>query len=630
MKDVPGALRPLMSCILWRLHESIERNDTNQIFLLSDQTEIRAVAKKLSINVRSWKETGATTISKSSTTSLDTFGDLEREFGVQQKIALSPTIDAHETIGEHGVIDEAGGDLRNEDVMNNSVSSEKTADTETSSIVHDQDLEKHNSKRGEQGPSNDESGEDKAKEQDTNTEMAAPLAAETASRKPAKSVESIKDLVDSIIQHDSQKQLSESVNGLEIDGVKKQTNLADQLSVGHFAMRSMPSIPLPLPQSLDPVELHQVSLSDNVTFPSASKPEVARELEDSDEEVVVFIPQPKRLSAQQKPAQSAQQNPRPSTPKEQSQEKAVSQSPQKPLAKSQVKGKAQRHSPKPSIVGQAYPQPVNSPTVIDPDAFGRESRANLNPSPRLPHKSNGHSNQRNRGNMQNAQVGHIPRNSPRQAARTSPPRSAPQENPRRLTPTPGPSPKDAPNHRRQASRTSPRRVPATKVEEATLADISPRATAAAKNSNPLLPESQLVEPMEFVPQATLSGWNSPLPNGIHESTEMVPRHAFPEAELKLNGPQPRIFEASEFVPRPPRPVREFKPRAPRPKVFEAAEFVPRDFVPRATTPRAQPKQYSSAPESIEPRPSINDVDYVLKSGSTRASARGRGRLWTPS
>ena len=602
VKDVPGALRPLMSCVLWRLHESIERNDTNQIFLLSDQTEIRAVAKRLNIDVRSWKETGATTISKTSTTSLDTFGDLEREFGVQQRIVLSPTKDAHETVGERGVIDEASGDLRNEDVMNDSVSSEKTADTETSSIVHDQGLEKHLYEHWEHGPSNDESCEDKAKVQNTNTEMAASLAAETASSKPAKSVESIKDLVDSIIQHDSQKQISESVNGLEIDGAKKQTNLADQLAVEHSAMRSMLSTPLPLPQSLDTPE-------------------------DSDEEVVVFIPQPKRLSAQQKPAQ---QNSRPSTPKEQSQQKVVGHSPQKPLAKSQVKGKGQRHSPKPSIGGQTYPQPVNSPTVIDPDAFGRESRVNLNPSPRLPHKSNGHSNHRNRGNMQNAQVGHIPRNSPRQAARTSPPRGAPQENLRHLTPTPGPAPKDAPNHRRQASRTSLRSVPATEAEEVTLADISPRATTAAKSSSPLLPASQIVEPTEFVPQATLSGWNSPLSNGVQESTESVPRYAFPDAELKLNGSQPRIFEANEFVPRPSRPVREFKPRAPRPKVFEASEFVPRDFVPRATTPRTQPKQYSPAPESIEPRPSINDVDYVLKSGSTRASARGRGRLWTPS
>ena len=616
-----------MSCALWRLHESIERNDPNQLFLLSDQTEIRAVAQKLNIIVRSWKETGATNVSKTSKTNLDTFGDLEREFGVHQKTTLSPTQDANDSNGEHGMPDEASGDLKNEDTMNNSVSSEKTADTEASSIVHDHGLEKHNLEREEQGSSNDDTYGDKAKEQDTMTEIAASLAVESVSRKPTKSVESIKDLVDSIVQYDPQKQLIASVNGLEINGVKKQTNLANQLAPEDCAMRSLLSTSLPQPQSLESVEALQVSPSKNTTTPSTSKLESALEQEDSDEEVVVFIPQPKRLSAQQKPGH---QNSRPSTPKEQSQQKAVGHSPQKSLAKSQAKGKAPRHSPNPSIVGGAYPQTVSSPTVIDPDAFGRDFRVNLNPSPRLPHNSNGHSNHRNRGNMQNAQVGHIPRNSPRQVARTSPARTAPQENLRRLTPAPGPAPKDAPNHRRQASRTSPRSVPATKAEEVTLTDISPRATTAAKSSNPQLAESQIVEPMEFMPQATVPDWNSRLSNGVHESPDSVPGSALPEAESKPNGPKPRIFEANEFVPRPSRPVQEFKPRVPRPKIFEAAEFVPRDFVPRATTPRAQHKQYLPEPEFIEPRPSINDVDYVLKSGSTRASARGRGRLWTPS
>ena len=616
-----------MSCALWRLHESIERNDPNQLFLLSDQTEIRSVAQKLNIVVRSWKETGATIVSKTSKPSLDSFGDLEREFGVQQKRAVSPIQDANETNEAPGVIDEASGDLKDEAIMGKSVSSEKTADTEASSIVHDQGLEKYSPEGEERGSPNDDNCEDKTKEQDTMTETAASLALGIVASKPAKNVESIKDLVDSIVLHVSQEQFREPVNGLETDGVEKQSDLANQTTAEHFATRSLLSTPLTQSQSLESVESLQVSLSENITASSTSKLEAAQEPEDSDEEVVVFIPQPKRLSAQQKPAQ---QNSRPSTPKEQSQQQAVGHSPHKSLAKTQAKGKPPRHSPNPSVVGQAYPQPVNSPTVIDPDAFGRDSRVNLNPSPRIPHISTGHSNHRNRGNMQKSQVGHMPRNSPRQGARTSPPRSAPQENLRRLTPTPGPAPKHAPDHKRQASRTSPRSIPATKAEEVTLTDISPRTTTAPESSNHSILESQVVEPVGFVHQATFSGWNSPLLNGVHETTDSVSRSVLPEADLKPNGPQPRIFEANEFVPRPSRPVREFKPRAPKPKVFEAAEFVPRDFVPRATTPRARPKQYTPEPESIEPRPSINDVDYILKSGSTRASARGRGRLWTPS
>ncbi len=635
-KEVPAALRPLMSCALWRLHESIERNDANQLFLLSDQTEIQSVSQKLNIIYRSWQEFAATIASKTSMAGLDTFGDLEREFGVQLKGVFSPTKDAEETNGENGVPEKANEDiLRNEDAMNNSMSSEGTANTDASSIVLEQGLEKQSPEReGKKSSVNGDRGEDKIKEQDLRAETAATLVAENLSKKPDKGVESVKSLVDSIIQQDSEKHLSESVNGLHLDRVKSQSDLANQ-PWEHPAMRSPPETLLP--QSQNPEfarhvqEVHTTrgaSASKHTSTPSMSTLDAAKEPEDSDEEVVVFIPQPKRFSAQQKPAQ---QSSRPSTPKEQSQQKPGGQSPQKSLAKSQPKGKATRHSPNPSIVGQSPSQPVNSPTIIDPDAFGRDFRVNLNSSPRPPHNPNGHSSHRIRGNMQNSQTGQVSRNSPRQPARTSPPRNGPQDNPRRLAPIPGPALKDGPHSRRRASRTSPRRATAPKSEEDSVS-LESGAPTAALLSKPQFPESLMLKPMESVPQ-TASSTTQLEPNvqtEHHEPTDFVPRSASPNAQLKPNASQPRVYEASEFVPRPPRPVREFKPRAPKPKVFEAAEFVPRDFVPRTTMPRTQPKQYLPEPESIEPRPSINDVDYVLKSGSTRASARGRGRLWTPS
>ncbi len=632
-KDVPAALRPLMSCALWRLHESIERNDANQLFLLSDQTEIQSVAQKLNIIYRSWQEVAATA-SKTSMTGLDTFGDLEREFGVQLKGVFSPTKDAEETNGENGVPEKANEDiLRNEDAMNNSMSSEGTANTDASSIVLEQSLEKQNPER--EGKKSSVNGDRGDKEQDLMAETAATLVAENLSKKPAKSVESIRSLADSIVQQDCEKHLSESVNGLHLDRVKSQSDLANQ-PLEHPAMRSPPETPLPQSQNLEPARHVQevqttrgASASKHTSTPSTSTLDAAKEPEDSDEEVVVFIPQPKRFSAQQKPAQ---QSSRPSTPKEQSQQKPGGQSPQKSLAKSQPKGKAARHSPNPSIVGQSPSQPVNSPTIIDPDAFGRDFRVNLNSSPRPPHNPNGHSSHRIRGNMQNSQTGQVSRNSPRQLARTSPPRNAPQENSRRLAPIPGAALKDAPHSRRRASRTSPRRATASKSEEDSTS-LESGAPTAALLSKPQFPESLMLEPTEYVPQ-TASSTTQLEPNEFqpqhHEPTDFVPRSALPSAQLKPNASQPRVYEASEFVPRPPRPVREFKPRAPKPKVFEAAEFVPRDFVPRTTMPRTQPKQYLPEAESIEPRPSINDVDYVLKSGSTRASARGRGRLWTPS
>ena len=638
-KDVPGALRPLLSCALWRLHESIERNDANQPFLLSDQTETRSVAQKLNIIARPPKEVAATIASKTNRNGLDTFGDLEQEFGFQQKNATLGIRNAEEVSVENGVLANTNEDLSKEEhATNNSISSEGTVNTDASSIVHEQDLEKPSSEReGKKSSVNGDYGEDKAKEHDVIAETTATLAAEKLSEQPAKSVESIKSLVDSIIQQGSEKRLSESVNDLKLDCVKNQSDLSNQPALENSTLLSRPETLLHQPQNVESCQHVQeaeaasgTSASKLSTAHSTPKLEAAQEPEDSDEEVVVFIPQPKRLSAQHK---SAQQGSRPSTPKEQPQQKPTGQSPPKSSVKSQSKGKGARHSPNPSFDGQTHPQTVNSPTVIDPDAFGRDFRVNINPSPRPPQHPNGHSNHRTRGNGQNAQTGQVPRNLPRQLAHTSPPRNTAQESSRRLPPIPGPAPKDAPNHRRQASRTSPRRAPVPKAQEEMLPDVESITPTAAAFSKSQQLESHMVEPTSFVPQTAFSaGQLEPkvVQPETYEPTDSLSRSTLPNAQLNSNATEPRVYDANEFVPRPPKPVREFKPRAPRPKVIEAAEFVPRDFVPRATVSRTQPKQFSPEPESIEPRPFMNDVDYVLKSGSTRASARGRGRLWTPS
>lgn len=638
-KDVPGALRPLLSCALWRLHESIERNDANQLFLLSDQTETGSIAQKLNIIARPPKEFAATIASKTSRIGLDTFGDLEQEFGFQQKSAALAIRNAEEVRVENGVLANPNEDLsKGEDAMDNSISSEGTVNTDASSIVHEQDLEKPSSERKRKESSvNGDCGEEKSKEHDVIAETTATLAPRNPSEQPAKSVESIKSLVDSIIQQGSEKRLSESVNDLKLDCVESQSDLSSQPALENSTVLSQPETLLLQPQNVESLqhvqEAHAVSgtsTSERSTTHSTPILEAAQEPEDSDEEVVVFIPQPKRLSAQHKPAQ---QGSRPSTPKELPPQKPAGQSPSKSLVKPQTKGKTARHSPNPSFVGQAHPQTVSPPTVIDPDAFGRDFRVNINPSPRPPHHPNSHSNHRARGNGHNTQTGQVPRNLPRQVARTSPPRNVAQENLRSLPPVPGPAAKVAPNHRRQVSRTSPRRGPVPKAQEELLPDVESIAPTAAAFSKSQNPESHMVEPTSFVPQTAF-------PTGQLESKAFRPetcettdpssRSALPKAPSDSNATEPRVYDVSEFVPRPPRPVRELKTRTPRPKVIEATEIVPKDFVPRATLPRTQAKQYMPEPDSIEPRPSMNDVDYVLKSGSTRASARGRGRLWTPS
>lgn len=636
-KDVPAALRPLLSCALWHLHESIERNDANQLFLLSDQTETRSIAQKLNIIAHLPQEIAATVASKTSRSGLDTFGDLEQEFGFQQKSTTLAIGHAEEVIVENGVLAEAHENLfKEEDGLNNSISSVGTVNTDASSIVHEQDLGKLSSERqGKESSVDGDHGEEKIKAHNIMDKTTATLA-EALSEAPAKRVESTTSLAGSIMQQGPEKRLSESINDLKINGVSDQSDLAHQPAIGKSTILSQPETLLPQPQKVEPSQHVQEEAANGThvsqTSIDHSTPtvEAAQEPDDSDEEVVVFIPQTKRLSTQHKPAQ---QGSRPSTPKEQPQQKPAGQSPSKSSVKPQPKGKAAKHSPNPSLIGQTLPQTVNAPTVIDPDAFGRDFRVNLNPSPRAPHHPNSHSNHRARGNGHNSQAGQVPRSLPRQLARTSPPRNNAQDKSRRLPSRPGPAPKDAPNHRRQASRTSPQPALAPKAQEQMFTDVESVAPTPAVLSNSEHPESRIVEPTKFVPQTAISTEqleSKEFQSGISQSTDYSSKSTLPNAHLISDATEPRVYDASEFVPRPPRPVRDFKPRAPRPKVIEAAEFVPRDFVPRATGPRTQPKQYLPEPESIEPRPSNNDVDYVLKSGSTRASARGRGRLWTPS
>ena len=72
-----------MSCSLWRIHESIHRNDENQVFVLTNQPSTKDVAHKLNITVRSSKELAASIKEATITADMNISGDLEREFGAR-------------------------------------------------------------------------------------------------------------------------------------------------------------------------------------------------------------------------------------------------------------------------------------------------------------------------------------------------------------------------------------------------------------------------------------------------------------------------------------------------------------------------------------------------------------------
>ena len=240
--------------------------------------------------------------------------------------------------------------------------------------------------------------------------------------------------------------------------------------------------------------------------------------------------------------------------------------------------------------------------MIDPDAFGRNFVVNTNPSPRT---------------LNNTQAHHYTR-----------PRSSH-----------GPSPQHPRGTRRHEPRLSPPRSyqePVSREAPASEPKLEPTAESVTRTSP--RPTSRVIEPEKAAPRDAQgkapgtdvkSSLPAPKPLG---ADEFVPRS--PGANMRLTNARPipsmnrsKDYLSTDFGPRSQKPQSEAKSEAsvPNSKTVDTTEFVPRSAM---TTPLYKPR--APEPGYIEPRASMPEVEYVLKSGTTRASARGRGRLWTPS
>ena len=616
-KDVPGALRPLMSCALWRLHESIHRNDANQLFLFTDQPEICSVAQKLNVLVRSTAELKALVASKANQSDIATFGDLEREFGLQRHDEKTEVI---ELSGEERFIEE-GDDSMGEpiEIAHGSMprgDSGRVADSQPIDGDNRIALEHHNQETPHQdsGKENSSSAKDSADGSPLTENMAGASTVTLVESKAPKVSAWSKPLADVVTKtnRDSIEKCFEGAhenNAANLSEINRPSSRSALERGGHKVTDIPPKSFSPAIASSQEETARSVQLetapqiaNHAILLPNASQTpsgQATQDLEDSDEEEIVFKPQPKRYSAQKKPAQ---QSSRPSTPKAQPPQNPEERSPQLSNLMSQPKSKPASHGRNPMVIGHGHPQPKGSPTVIDPDAFGRNFVVNTNPSPRTVNNNQAHHYPRPRSS--HGPSPQVPRSARRHEPRLSPPRSYQEPAPRdSLASEPKAEPKAEP-----APHTSPRRT------------------------------SRVIEPEKAAPRdaqinAPEPDVNSPLPAAKpFETNGFAPRP--PSANIRLANPRQtpsmnrsRDYQSADFRPRSQKSQPEAKPEAsvPGPKIIDTTEFVPRSAM---TTPLYKPR--ASEPEYIEPRASMPEVEYVLKSGTTRASARGRGRLWTPS
>ena len=597
-----------MSCALWRLHESIHRNDANQLFLFSDQHELRSVAQKLNIVVKTTTELNALIASKSEKSDTGMFGDVEREFGLQKQNEGARTGPSE----VDNAVEENVCDAMKQNQVNGQVAQGSSAE-----VSHDAPSNAENLDSLEDGlpaTTHPKSGEEVIPSAIDGGNHAMPTeniahastAALIESKVPEVSAWS-KPLV-SLVKY-SNHNVSEShlENTIQIKGVI-QSDISRPRSQGASEHEGQEAVGVPSKPVSHTITAHSEDATQPMCLEQAPKvanqatsipcaPQTplslaTHELEDSDEEEIVFKPQPKRNSAQKKPTHHYS---RPSTPKSQPPHNLEEQSSQVSTMKPQSNPKPTSHGRSRMVIGHGHPQSKGSLTVIDPDAFGRNFIVKPNTSPRTI-SSRGHHYPR--PHSSHGQSPHVPRSPRRHDARLSPPRHSQDKSSHG---SPAAEPKAEP-----ALRTSPHhKSRAIAPEDLALGDLGLRASALG------------VKPLP------------PAPKSI-ETNQILPRHLNPTARPLDARPAPSMEKSTGYQSadlgyssQTSQTLPEASVRGP--KVFETSEFVPRSGITTALyKPRAPQRDF------IEPRASMPDVEYVLKSGSTRASARGRGRLWTPS
>ncbi|CAO1596242.1 hypothetical protein XANCAGTX0491_000095 [Xanthoria calcicola] len=102
ISEVPKDARPILSCLLWRLHEKgATRWDTDRTTLLCDDEEMISLAKRLGIPAKSTAEVRVCCHKRRTVDTRETSGNLEEHFGIEKKartIALENHVEEPEEV----------------------------------------------------------------------------------------------------------------------------------------------------------------------------------------------------------------------------------------------------------------------------------------------------------------------------------------------------------------------------------------------------------------------------------------------------------------------------------------------------------------------------------------------------
>ena len=617
-KEVPSHLRSLLSCVLWRMHESIDRNDSNQIFLLSDQEEIRLAAKSLNVTVRSVRELSERISASIKHDDLNVTGMLEKENLVKAKDGVNTRVlkpltsnnDKKEKLPDSSIDSDprpCAGVLGHIDGINNMGASD------------------HSEVSMQQKPTAGAQSR-LEKEPDVKNEQ---LISQVGSDQAQSTLLDPRKLVQDLLRPPEIQ--SQVQHAIETKGPQDDAETANHLQ---------PSAEI---TEASPDQGNATSKTASDTSPAKPPPATAEEdLEDSDEEVVVFVPNPKRMSAHKKAAtvnsrpntahgepstSPLQGSPRPSTSNAQGPWKGAEHgSPhlQKPMDGHTRRLSSDAAMKRPEYGAssvkanpQIHPRPRSSgPTVIDPDAFGRGlpvntgagTRINANPS----NRSRRHSP---RNSLQNAghNAGHnAGRNSGspqiQDSSRTSPSRHKPSRQPhpggprvptQKITDSP---PKNVPVISHQAYTRAPLVAPSPQpTPKSHFGAIGPPSKSAINLQVSASPQEGDTFKSH---QSSIQRPRSAHGPGPNSNVSIQSRRQAPKSDSVNGSPAPsgRNGNNEREQQRSSRPSL-FEPELDRTGAGNDAEFEPR-------------------------RTRMPEVQYTLKSGTTREAARGKGKLWT--
>lgn len=496
----------MMTCCLWRIHDSVHRNDENQIFVFSNQALVKGVAQKLNISARSTNDIKKSIAPARSELDLEKFGELERDFGVRPVKPRQPVRKNGSTGTSH--IPPPGGQTAKMAVEENGLQQDSVARSAGIPRSQGEDEGKGNPSARKSDyeieilPASSSLPADKNDPKDISIDHAKP---------PEPQMPEQVEATEEVTSPSNQEQRPGNKNDTtHIEDVKASVNTQPPVLASTEALQepnfsthpksfveallghqrravssvmaeskivppereatpvkvSSPKAPSPKPDSEGP-NIRGGGTVAQRTAPAAMN--LHDTPEDSEEEVVVF--QPKRLSAQKKPVQ---QSSTPTTPNIQTQA-----TPTRPQVQDHVQhqqsSSGKRHPPskltpkhkhgqKPGNTGNDT-RPSLNPPVIDPDAFGRDFAVNTNQNVR----GNG------RGSFRGGRPRHSPQpslfdaatgssrpNSSHRQRRMSPNRVSPKASPKQKMKTPSkPDKHAAPGHQKHMPASTVQKQPPT-------------------------------------------------------------------------------------------------------------------------------------------------------------------------